>query len=138
MAKPKRIKDTTVTQGKRINSKEPVNYDKKPPIFSLEKLQKGKYCLSSLNQKNKACFADAIFIRKSMTWSEIKQRGRHQLGTEKIPKNQIKAPLPKFIADDFEDFIVFRYNCLKPMVGYRQRDIFFVIWFDHDHTLYNH
>lgn len=138
MAKPRRIKGKSGKQGSLVKSQEPVNYDETPPIFSLEKLQSGKYCLSSLDQENKAKFADAIFRRKTITWNQIKQQDRHGLGTEKIPKTQIKAPIPKFITDDFESFLVFRYNGLKPMVGYRQRDIFFVLWFDHDFTLYDH
>ncbi|MFK5948637.1 MAG: hypothetical protein QM500_07710 [Methylococcales bacterium] len=138
MAKPKRIRGKLGKQGDLVKSQEPANYDGNPPIFSLEKLQTGKYCLSSLDQENKAKFADAIFRRKSLTWNQIKQIDRHGLGTEKIPKNKIKASIPKFITDDFEAFLVFRYNGLKPMVGYRQRDIFFVLWFDHDFSLYDH
>ena len=138
MAKPRRIKGKSGKQGSLVKSQEPVNYDENPPIFSLEKLQSGKYCLSSLDQENKAKFADAIFRRKAITWNQIKQQSRHGLGTEKIPKTQIKAPIPRFITDDFESFLVFRYNGLKPMVGYRQRDVFFVLWFDLDFTLYDH
>ncbi len=138
MAKPKRIKGKFGKQGSLVKSQEPINYDENPPVFSLEKLQSGKYCLSSLDQENKAKFADAIFRRKSITWNQIKQQDRHGLGTEKIPKTQIKAPIPRFITEDFESFLVFRYNGHKPMVGYRQRDIFFVLWFDHDFTLYDH
>ena len=127
MAKPKRIRGKPGKQGNLVKSQEPVNYDANPPIFSLEKLQTGKYCLSSLDQENKAKFADAIFRRKSLTWNQIKQEGRHGLGTEKIPKTQINAPIPKFITDDFEFFLAFRYHGRNPMVGYRQRDVFFVI-----------
>lgn len=134
----KRIKDNSGKQGTLVKSKEPVNYDEKPPVFSLEKLQTGKYCISGLDQSHKAMFADAIFKRKSLTWSQIKKIDRHGLGTEKIKKSSIKAPIPRFITEDVNDFLVFRYNGMNPMVGYRQRDIFFVLWFDHDFTLYNH
>jgi hypothetical protein len=113
-------------------------YDSHPPLFSLEKLQSGKYCLSSLDQEHKAMFSEAIFRRKSISWNEIKRSDRHGLGTEKIPKMSIKAAIPRFITEDMDDFLVFRYKGLNPMVGYRQRDIFFVLWFDHDFTLYDH
>lgn len=138
MAKPKRIKGKEAKQGDLIKSQEPPNYENKPPIFSLEKLQAGKYCLSELNQENKAMFAEAIFRRKSLTWKQIKQQDRHGLGTEKMPKSKIKTAIPSFITEDVEDFLVFRYNGLQPMVGYRQRDVFFVLWFDHDFSLYEH
>jgi hypothetical protein len=137
MAK-RRIKDDSGKQGALVKSKEPVNYDEKPPVFSLEKLQSGKYCISGLGQSHKAMFADAIFRRKGLTWSQIKKCDRHGLGTEKITKSSIKAPIPRFITEDVNDFLVFRYNGMNPMVGYRQRDVFFVLWFDHDFTLYNH
>lgn len=134
----KRIQASKPKQGNVVKSQEPTNYDSHPPIFSLEKLQPGKYCLSKLDQDHKAMFADAIFRRKSISWNEIKKLHRHALGTEKIAKSSIKAAIPSFITDDVDDFLVFRYKGLNPMVGYRQRNVFFVLWFDHDFTLYNH
>ncbi|EFE48732.1 hypothetical protein NEIELOOT_02709 [Neisseria elongata subsp. glycolytica ATCC 29315] len=125
-------------QGNRVKYQEIINYDKNPPIFSLEKLQTGNYCFSKLNQEHKAMFAEAIFRRKNLTWENIKKADRHGLGTEKIAKNSIKAPMPRFITDEVADFLVFRYNDTCPMVGYRHKDIFFVLWFDHNFTLYNH
>jgi len=133
-----RIKPTKPNQGKKVRVQEPLNYDNQPPIFSLEKLQQGKYCLSALDKEHKAMFADAIFRRKSILWNDIKRIDRHGLGTEKIPKSSIRAPIPSFITDDINDFLVFRYKGRNPMVGYRQRDVFFVLWFDHDFSLYKH
>ena len=132
------FKKSKSNQGNNIKANETPNYDARPPIFSLEKIQPGKYCLSSLDKNNKSKFADAIFKRRLITWNKIKQIDRHALGTEKITKSSIKAPMPKFITEDVTDFLVFRYNGIKPMVGYRQREIFFVLWFDHDFTLYDH
>ena len=133
-----RIKKQKPKQGNLVKSIEPINYDQLPPIFSLEKIQQGRYCLSSLDQEHKAMFAEAIFRRKSTSWNEIKRLDRHGLGTEKIPKSAINAPIPKFITEDVSDFLVFRYKGMNPMVGYRQRDVFFVLWFDHNFTLYPH
>lgn len=133
-----RIKKQKPKQGSLVKSQEPPDYDRNPPIFSLEKLQAGKYCLSNLDQENKAMFADAIFRRKELTWSDIKRADKHGLGTEKISQSAIKAPTPRFITEDLEHYLAFRYNGLRPMVGYRQRDIFYVLWFDCDFTLYKH
>jgi hypothetical protein len=134
----KRIKANKAKQGGLVKSQEPPNYDNFPPIFSLEKLQPGNYCLSCLDQENKAMFAEAIFRRKSLTWNQIKQQDKHGLGTEKISKSSIKAPIPRFITEDVDDFLVFRYHGLRPMVGYRQKDVFYVLWFDHNFSLYDH
>ncbi len=121
-----------------ISSEEPKNYNDRPPIFSLEKLQAGPYCLSSLDQKGKADFAMAIFKRKDLKWSEIMQADRHGLGTEKIAKKAIKAPIPNFLTEDVDELLAFRFSGKKPMVGFRQRDTFFVLWLDGDFTLYPH
>lgn len=114
------------------------NYDLMPPIFSLERVQPTGYCLSNLCKEDKAAFADAIFKRKSITWSDIKKLDRHALGFEKIDKSSIKAPLPRFITEDMDHFLAFRFNGMKPMIGYRKQNIFFVLWFDKDFTLYAH
>lgn len=133
-----RIKKQKPKQGSLVKSVEPINYDQLPPIFSLEKIQQGKYCLSNLDQEHKAMFSEAIFRRKSTSWNQIKKLDRHGLGTEKIAKSSIKAVIPRFITEDVTDFLVFRYKGMNSMVGYRQRDVFFVLWFDHDFTLYDH
>ena len=119
----------------KTKSQDTPDYNRHPPVFSLEKLQRGSYCFSSLDSENKASFADAIYKRKSMTWGEILRADRHGLGTEKISKSAIKAALPDFVG---VDYLAFRYSGLKSMVGYRQKNIFFVLWFDHNFTLYNH
>lgn len=135
----KKIKAPKANTKPQITANEvKVNYDEKPPIFSLERLQAGNYCLQSLDQEGKAFFADAIFRRKNNTWREIKSMPRHGLGLEKIDKKSIKAPIPKFITPDVEHFLSFRFHGLRPMVGYRQNDIFYVLWFDHNFTLYDH
>ncbi|VAW86689.1 hypothetical protein MNBD_GAMMA18-355 [hydrothermal vent metagenome] len=133
-----RFKAKKPKQGALVKATQPINYDSLPPIFSLEKLQTGKYCLSNLDQENKAMFSDAMFKRKQLTWNEIKRLDRHGLGTEKIPKGRIKTGIPTFITDDVSGFLVFRYHGLRPMVGYRQRNVFFVLWFDYDFSLYDH
>ncbi|TXL02746.1 hypothetical protein BMR07_17130 [Methylococcaceae bacterium CS1] len=115
-----------------------VNYNNNVPIFSLEKLQEGKYCLSGLDKEDKASFADSLFKRKSLSWSQIQQADKHGLGTEKISKAAINAEMPKFVTADFKDFLVFRYSGKKAMVGYRKKDVFFILWFDHNFQLYNH
>lgn len=134
----KRLKEPRIAKGDRISASEPINYDDSPPLFSLERVQGGKYCLSGLGQQHKADFADAIFTRRNLTWSEIKKAHRHKLGLEKIPKRSIKAGIPTFITDDVDHFLAFRFSGKRPMVGYRQRDVFFVLWFDHNFSLYKH
>lgn len=134
----KKIKKTAKTTSKRISIPESIDYDKLPPIFSLERVQNGDYCFSVLEQEDKAQFAEAIFRRKDLTWNQINSLGRHKLGYEQLPKNKIKAPSPLNVTHDREHYMVFRFNGMKPMVGYRINQVFYVLWFDHNMTLYNH
>lgn len=141
MAKPKAkksIKRPSATQGLVVKSNEPTDYNKRPPVFSLEKLQPGDFCFSKLNKDHKSQFAEAIYRRKSLTWNEINCADRHALGYEKIPKDQIKQAMPLFITEDEDHLLVFRYNGMHPMVGYRKKDVFYILWFDHNFKLYNH
>jgi len=135
--KQKRIKSVAKNSG-RIKVEDEPNYEDMPPIFSLERVQNCKYCFSKLKLEDQAAFATAMFRRRETTWKSIKQTHRHGIGFEKIPKNVIKAGIPPFITHEMNDFIAFRFSGKKPMVGYRQKNIFYVLWFDLDFTLYKH
>lgn len=117
---------------------EPVNYDDNPPIFSLEQVQAGSYCFSALEQKLKADFAESVFERRKLSWQDIKNQGKHALGFEKIPRHQIKPPIPNFITNDLDFFLAFRFSGKCPMLGYRKKDVFYVLWFDHNFSAYPH
>jgi hypothetical protein len=134
----KRIKAPSINVGSKIRLPETVDHDGKPPIFSLERVQSGDYCFSVLDQESKSQFAEAIFRRRQLTWSQVKNLDRHGLGIEKIARTAIKAGIPKFITEEVDHFLAFRFNGKRPMVGYRLNDVFYVLWFDHNFTLYDH
>jgi len=138
MSRKKRISTPSTTQGSLIKANEPTNYDTLPPIFSLERVQSGDYCFSKLSQEDKSQFAEAIFRRKSLMWRDIKKIDRHGLGFEKISKNSIKTGIPASITEDETHLLAFRYSGRKAMVGQRVNNIFYVLWFDHNFSLYNH
>ena len=125
-------------KGTRISAQDSQDYNEKPPIFSLERLQAGDYCLQSLDQSGKAAFAESIFRRRTLKWKEIISAPRHGLGCEKIAKTSIKTALPNFITDDVDHFLALRFHGQKPMVGIRIKDIFYVLWFDHNFSVYPH
>ena len=136
--KSKRKIKAQPNNGNRFIVEQPEDYNKMIPLFSLERLQNGSYCFSKLEKDDKAAFADAIFKRKNITWTDIQNMDRHALGYEKIAINSINAPIPKFITEDETNLIAFRFSGKKPMVGYRSKNIFYVLWFDHDFSVYNH
>lgn len=137
MAK-KRIREPPANKGARFRAAKTVDHDYECILFSLERLQGGSYCLSSLDRDDKACFADAIFKRKNFCWKELKGQNRHALGFEKIATDAIQAPIPSFITEDNRNLLAFRFSGKKPMVGYRLRNIFYILWFDAKFELYKH
>lgn len=72
-----------------------------------------------------------------MTWIQIRGAHRHGLGTEKIEKSAIKVPIPTVVTEDVS-LLAFRFSGKAPMVGFRERDVFHVLWFDRDYSLYKH
>lgn len=106
------------------------------PFFSLVYLQKSD-CLNDCTKDEKAAFADTLKKLSEQTWNEIACSGRHGAGYEKISKHQIKRNIPIHISDDV-NLIAFRFFGKAPMIGYRQKNIFFVLWFDRAFTVYKH
>jgi hypothetical protein len=136
---PKRIKDERRNKGARLKAHSApaaTSTDREKPVFCLQYVS-NLYCITGCNQEQKAAFADAIRNLSQLTWAEIKSSHRHGLGTEKIERDSIKAPIPEHVTDD-ETFLAIRFWKKAPMVGYREREIFRIIWFDANFSLYNH
>ena len=135
----KRIKKPVQHAGSNIKSpgeRGGVNYDHYRPRFSLEYLQ-SDFCLSLCTQEEKASFADSLHKRSQLTWSQIKNQGRHHLGFEKIARHSLKSPVPSVATDDVE-IIAFRFCGKAPMVGFRREATFFILWLDRFFCLYKH
>ena len=129
--KPKRIKP--------VETKPAKNYDKACFRISMEHaLCSGPFSFRELDKEHKAAFADSVYSRSKLTWVTLKKSDRHALGYEKIPLRQIRGQKPRVLTPDVEDVIAFRFHGRAPMVGYRDEDIFYVIWFDPGYKLYPH
>lgn len=73
-----------------------------------------------------------------LPWRELRQAPRHGLGYEQIGRDSIRAGIPATVSEDV-NFIAFRFDGKKPMVGFRDADgVFNILWIDRDFTLYNH
>lgn len=116
-----------------------IDYDKEPPAFSLKYLRrKSKYCYSGLIEKEQLAFSSRMFQLSELTWQQIKQAKSHGLGSEVLSQQQITGDeIPSHITPDTK-LIALRFHGKAPMVGYRQKEIFYIIWFDRSFTLYNH
>lgn len=138
MAKGK-VKATNTKNATNIKVEPPkVDYDKLPILFSFEKLVGDKYCYNNLIDEDKKQLLESIVKRRAMPWTEIKKTHKHGLGMEKINRGSIKGAIPKFITEDMDHFLAFRFSGKKPMVGYREKNIFYILWLDNDYTLYPH
>lgn len=107
---------------------EPRNYDASTPKFCLRHLQDG-FRVSDLEKDQQQDFALALEKRCQLTWQQIITNGRHALGYEFIPANQIIPPIPTFF-EDAPRFMVFRYSGLLPMAGVRSADVFHIVWIE--------
>ena len=139
MGKKGRLKGRPPTGGYRIAAPaEPRDPRDLPAVISLQHCQYGDHCYTKLDQDNKVAFANAVFTRRSMNWKELQNAPRHGNGFEKISHKSINPPLPAIVTDNDKTLIAFRFNGKAPMVGYRDRNIFFVLFFDPNFCLYNH
>lgn len=90
------------------------------------------------NKDGQAQLALTLHKCAQMQWKEIHQSGRKASGTEWIPADQIKAPIPEKFADQ-DKFMAFRYDGNLPMVGVRINDVFHVLWVERQYgDVYDH
>jgi hypothetical protein len=126
-------------RGKRISipsRTRDIPPEQQKPIFSLFYLRKD-YCLSACTKDEKAAFADTLHKLSQITWNEISSSSRHGAGYERISRDSIRSGIPAHLKEDV-NFIAFRFCGKAPMVGYRDENIFHVIWIDRAFSLYDH
>ncbi|WP_300674673.1 hypothetical protein [Desulfoluna sp.] len=63
---------------------------------------------------------------------------RHGMGYEKIATSSLNTELPAHLSGQDVNLIAFRFNGKAPMVGYRDKSVFHILWVDRDFTLYDH
>lgn len=131
-----RIRKVDANQGQRIlatiSSERP---DEQHPTFSFEYLEDCD--LRHIDKKHLVSLIGTMQMLGQMTWQQIKQSPRHGLGFEKISQNAIRRGLPSSVTPD-TILIAFRFSGKAPMVGFRREATFFVVWLDHDFSLYKH
>ncbi len=138
MAKQNKITPPNARSSSNIKSPNDtkVSTDDLHPVFSLQYIEKS-YCLSNCVQEEKAAFADTLHKLSKSEWVELKLAPRHGMGYEIIPQDSIKTSIPKHITKD-TNLIAFRFCGKAAMVGYREKQMFYVIWLDREFNLYKH
>ena len=136
----KRFKNVKKEKGRRIQAQEAPepSYESETPKFCLYHLNpNSKYCLSKCSKDDKASFATKIRLISKSTWIQLRMADKYGIGFEPIKDKRVKKLLPKNVSED-TTVLAFRYHKKKPMLGYRKKDIFHIIAFDHDFSAYDH
>lgn len=135
LKKPKAAHGSRLGLGPEAQSKK-RDFNKERPAFCLRFVE-SDWCITLCDKDDKAAFADRIRKLSSMTWDQILGADRHGFGREKISQQAIRATLPSHVTPDVT-LVALRFSGLKPMVGYRIDDMFRIVWFDRDYSLYDH
>lgn len=110
--------------------------NQKRPKFSLEHLLKS-HCLSNCTKDEKAALADRLHQMSQLTWEQIQQSSRKGQGSETIARTSINEKIPSSITED-TNILSFRFFGNAPMVGFRQDEVFFIVWLDRAFDVYDH
>jgi hypothetical protein len=98
-----------------------------------------KYNLSLCDSKEKSAFAEQMIKLSQLKWSEITEANRHGLGSEHISQSAITGDkIPRDIIKPDTNLLALRFDAKKAMIGFREKDIFHILWFDRNYTLYKH
>lgn len=106
---------------------QPVHPEGGYPVLSLRHLQSG-YGVEELTHSQCSAFLIKWAKRSQHTWTELVQHGKHGLGSELMPKTQIKKTAPEHLARD--KYMVIRHEGNLPVVGFRAGDIFYALWIE--------
>lgn len=137
---PKHIKhEKHSAKSKRITYPIPdkVSPMKGRPLFSFHYLQDA-YCISKCEKDDKAAFSDTMRHLSYLTWNQIHGSHRYGLGAEKIKRKSIIVGMPRNLPEDVNDFWAIRFSGKKPMIGFRNDDIYHIVWFDRNFSVYDH
>lgn len=113
-----------------------VNYDLRPPIFSLIHIAPS-HCITECETEERAAFATRMRELSQLTWRQLKSADRRGQGFEKVNERQLRVGSPASITEDVR-FIAFRFFGKARMIGFRAQDVFHVVWFDRAMDLYDH
>ena len=106
------------------------------PVFCLRHLQAG-YDIEDLQIQDQCQFIKRLRHLSKMEWASILEAHRHGAGKENIQRNAIRVAFPRAVHDDATLWAL-RYAQRKAMVGWRDGDVFHVVWIDHTFSVYNH
>jgi hypothetical protein len=133
------FKQRRLTQGSLIQTPktevEPSD-DEQRPKFCLQYIANG-FCVSDCTKDEKAAFASRLREMSQLTWQQLRQAPREKQGYEKIERNAIKVSIPKTLTPEV-NIIAFRCFGKGPVIGYRSKAVFHIVWLDPNFKVYKH
>ena len=135
----KKIKGKRPGKGRLI---QPPEDDSEPPDDS----QRPKFCLAHMacgfsvvdcSKEQKAQFADKLRQMSSLSWAQLRHAPRHGQGYEIIARDSMLVPVPRVITEDVH-IIAFRCWGIAPLLGFRIRAVFHIVWLDPNFRVYPH
>lgn len=139
MAKPNSQKSKAAPFLKGGKSPEPTRPDDHPPAFSFEKMQdKSGSSFNCCQDDDRLHLAKRIFMLSRTPWKTIRAAPSSGFGSEEMPRHRIKRPIPNSVTEDVTSFTCLHFVSTKRFVGYRVGQIFYVLWIDHDFSVYDH
>ena len=91
-----------------------------------------------MDDSMRAEFLEKWHRRSVLTWKELTRHPKHGLGSEFIPATAIKPDIPQPF-QDVSRFRVYRHKGNLPFVGWKDREVFYVIWIENTYgKLYSH
>jgi hypothetical protein len=117
----------------------PASLDLLPPAFSFEKMQDGSgNSFNCCEDEDRLSLAKRMFMLSREPWRKIRGASNKGFGSEEIPRNRIKRPVPASVTDDVDHFLSLHYVGKKRFIGYKVGQIFFILWVDHNFQAYDH
>ena len=109
------------------------SYQDEPPKFSLRYIQPD-YCITKCEQDDQLQFIQSMLKRKDTPWKVLITLAREKLGCETIQSLRVHTPK----CAEGKTIIAFRFSGMKAMIGFRERDVFYILWFDRNFSVYDH
>lgn len=104
------------------------------PHFSFCHLAPG-FGVADCQQAQKAEFAQRLQELSGLTWGDINQAPRDGFGTEKIAQGSVRPAIPSHLSPDV-NLLSFQFGGGSRIIGYRDHQVFHVVWIDPNHRVY--
>lgn len=133
MAKPK---PPTPKSGKRIKARTApqVTSNDLHPIFCLRYLV-SEFRVSDCEKEDQAAFAKRLELLSQLFWGQIASSSRLGVGTETIDHASLRVPIPPHITPD-QKFLSLHLRGPFRVIGYRDNQVFHIVWIDPKHKVY--